>query len=354
MATKKEKPKNKSKPHKGRKKTSHKKTGRKKTKAEIKAENKLKKLKKRAEQAYNSAMGANAKSLDYSGDAFSAKKQTDKVKYTKLAVKYFNKYKAEMKRYKHWHGKIKKATTKKHRVKKSKATNQAAMVSAIERHKKRFTGEGNMAIFPTKRGTKRDIVFFAPVNTESESNSTNVTSYAVDKGAPRKDYARVSSKTVTIDGLIADTNTGTAHDKWRKLRAWHSYHEELTFRGDIYYKHLIISQLDRHFTGFKNTMQVSITFTFVRAAEITTSNKHRKHAKRSKSSKTVAGNRSKKYTSITVKPGDTLWGLSKRYGKSVAWLQKVNHIKNPNRIFAGHPIYVNDRKHKAKSKIRTR
>lgn len=354
MATKKEKPKNKSKPHTGHKKTSHKKTGRKKTKAETKVEKELKRLEEKATQAHHAAMRANTKSLNYGGDALSAKKQADKVKYTKLSVRYFNKYKAEMKRYKYYQGKVKKAKTKKRRVKKSTATDQAAMVSAIERHKKRFTGEGNMAIFPTQKGNERDIVFFAPVNTESESNSTNVTSYAVDKGAPRKDYARFSSKTISIDGLIADSDTGTAHDKWVRLRTWHSHHEELTFRGDIYYKHLIISQLDRQFTGFKNTMQVSITFTFVRAAEITNSNKHRKHAKRSKSSKTVAGNRSKKYTSITIKPGDTLWGLSKRYGKSVAWLQKVNHIKNPNRIFAGNPIYVNDRKHKAKSKIRTK
>lgn len=344
MAAKKEKPKNKSKPH----------TGRKKPKAETKAEKKLKKLEKKATQAYHEAMSANAKSLNYSGDEFSAKKQADKVRYTKLSVKYFHKYKAEIKRYKYWHGKVKKAKARESRVKKSHATNQAAMVSIIERHKKKFTGEGNMAIFPTEKGHKSDIVFFAPVNTESESNSSNVTSYAVDKGAPRKDYARFSSKTVTIDGLIADSHTGTAHDKWRRLRTWHSNHRELTFRGDIYYKHLIISQLDRQFTGYQNTMQVSITFTFVRAAEITTSNKRRKHAKRSKSSKTVAGNRKKKYTAVTIKKGDTLWGLAKRYGTSVSWLQKVNHIKNPNRIFAGTPIYVNDREHKAKSKIRVK
>ena len=237
---------------------------------------------------------------------------------------------------------------------KTPNTDQAAMASLIQEHGKEFTGEGNMAIFPTKNGQESDVVFFAPVNTESESNSSNVTSYAVDQGAPRRDYARFSSKTVTIDGLIADTDTGTAHDKWVKLRTWHSHHEELTFRGDIYYKHLIISQLDRQFTGYQNTMQVSITFTFVRAAEITTSNKKKKHAKRSKSSKTVAGNRKKKYTAVTIKPGDTLWGLAQRYGTSVSWLQKVNHIKNPNRIFAGNPIYVNDSKHKAKSKVRVK
>lgn len=341
---KKEKPKNKSKPHKGRKKT----------KAETKISKKVKDLEKKADDAHRNAMQANKKSLNFAELAFNAKNAQDKAKYSRLTTKYLDKYNAGVKKYKNYKRQISKVRTKKRRVVKTPNTDQAAMASLIQEHGKEFTGEGNMAIFPTKNGQESDVVFFAPVNTESESNSSNVTSYAVDQGAPRKDYARFSSKTVTIDGLIADTDTGTAHDKWVKLRTWHSHHEELTFRGDIYYKHLIISQLDRQFTGYQNTMQVSITFTFVRAAEITTSNKKKKHAKRSKSSKTVAGNRKKKYTAVTIKPGDTLWGLAQRYGTSVSWLQKVNHIKNPNRIFAGNPIYVNDRKHKAKSKVRVK
>lgn len=342
--TNKEKPKNKSKPHKGRKKT----------KAETKISEKVKDLEKKADDVHRNAMQANKKSLNFAELAFNAKNAQDKAKYSRLTAKYLDKYNADIKKYKNYKRQISKARTKKRRVVKTPNTDQAAMASLIQEHEKEFTGEGNMAIFPTKNGQESDVVFFAPVNTESESNSSNVTSYAVDQGAPRKDYARFSSKTVTIDGLIADTDTGTAHDKWVKLRTWHSHHEELTFRGDIYYKHLIISQLDRQFTGYQNTMQVSITFTFVRAAEITTSNKKKKHAKRSKSSKTVAGNRKKKYTAVTIKPGDTLWGLAQRYGTSVSWLQKVNHIKNPNRILAGNPIYVNDRKHKAKSKVRVK
>lgn len=342
---KKEKPKNKSKPRKGRKKT----------KAQIKAERKIKEIKDKADKAHRAAMKANTTAMDYSAKVFNTKDPKLKAKYTKKFEEYMKKYHADMNRYKKYKNQLKPAKTKKKRVNKTKTTDQAAMVSKIEQHKKEFTNEGNMAIFPTLNGTESDIVFFSPTNTESESNSSNITSYAVDQGAPRKDYARFNSKTVTIDGLISDDINGgrTAHDKWVQLRTWHSHHEELTFRGDIYYKHLLISQLDRQFTGFKNTMQVSITFTFVRAAEITTSGK-KKNAKRSKSSKTLAGNRNKNYTAITIKPGDTLWGLSKRYGKSVSWLQKVNKIKNPNRIYAGNLIYVNDKKHKAKSKIRVK
>lgn len=347
--TKKDKPKNKSKPQKGAKR------GRKKSTAHSKINQEIKKLKEDAKKAYSSATKANKQAKSYVKKA--SKKGLSnlaKKKYLRLSKQYKNKYHAELKKYHNYKKKIDSKKGKKKRVVKAKITDQAAMASQIEEHAKKWTNEGNMAIFPTQNGKSSDIVYFSPYNSESESNSSNITSYAVDQGAPRKDYARFSSKTISIDGVISDSDTGTAHDKWVKLRTWHSHHEELTFRGDIYYKHLLISALNRQFTGpgLINQMQVSITFTFVRAAEITTSNKNKKHAKSSKSSKTVAGNRSKKYKAVTIKNGDTLWGFSKKYGKPVSWLQKVNKIKNPNKIYAGNLIYVNDKKHKASSKLR--
>lgn len=341
---KKEKPKNKSKPQTGQKK---------KPTALEKAEANYKKAKSNLDKAKESYRTASKNTAEKEKQWKKTKKEKDKKSYLD-----WNKVKRSRKKAVDRAQKaFDTANTKLSRFKeKQQEKYDNELASAISKHKKSFTGEGNMAIYPTSNsdGGSSNIVFFAPVNSETESNSSNVTSYAVDKGAPRKDYVRFSSKTVTIDGLIADTDTGTAHDKWVRLRTWHSYHRELTFKGDIYYKHLVISQLDRQFTGNQNTMQVTITFTFVRAAEITTSTKKKKNAKTSKSSKTLAGDRNKNYTAITIKKGDTLWGLSKRYGKSVAWLQKVNHIKNPNRIFAGNPIYVNDKEHKAKSKVRVK
>ena len=219
----------------------------------------------------------------------------------------------------------------------TKKNNADAVASAITAQAKKFNNEGNMAIYPTDDAKVANIVFFAPTNTESESNTTNVTSYAVDKGSPREDYARFASKTITIDGFITGKTPAAAHAKWLRLRSWHSNHTKLTFKGDIYYKQLIISQLDRQFTGFGNdTLQVSITFTFVRAAEVKTSS----NKKTSKSSKTTAGSRNKNYTALTVKRGDTLWAFSQKYGKSVDWLQKVNKIKNPNLIYPGQKLRV--------------
>lgn len=42
----------------------------------------------------------------------------------------------------------------------------------------------------------------------------------------------------------------------------------------------------------------------------------------------------------TVKSGDTLWGISRKFGTTVNALVKLNHIKNPNLIYAGDVLYV--------------
>lgn len=312
------------------------KSKRKKTTAEHKASKTVKSLKSQIDKAYSTATKARAESNTYARMAKDAKTAAAKKRYQTRSDNWHKVYQANMKRRAALTKKLKPAKAKKQLVTTAKETDQAAMASAIQEHAKQFTNEGNMAIYPTENGGTSDMVFFAPINTESESNTSNITSWAVDKGAPRSSYARFASKTISINGLISDSDTGDAHSKWVKLRGWHSNHTELTFKGDIYYKHLIMSELSRQFTGFQNTMQVSITFTFVRDAEITIS----KRKKSSKSSKTLAGTRHKLYTAITIKRGDTLWGFSKKYGKSVKWLAQVNHIKNPNLIYAGRKIRV--------------
>ena len=47
-----------------------------------------------------------------------------------------------------------------------------------------------------------------------------------------------------------------------------------------------------------------------------------------------------KYQVITIKRGDTLWALSRKYGTTVQELAKINNIKNPDLIYAGAPLKV--------------
>ena len=41
-----------------------------------------------------------------------------------------------------------------------------------------------------------------------------------------------------------------------------------------------------------------------------------------------------------IKPGDTLWAISRRTGTTVAALVRANHIANPNLIYAGHVLQL--------------
>lgn len=214
------------------------------------------------------------------------------------------------------------------------------IVSTINYHKGRWNNQGNCAIYPSDgKSGAGSIVFISPTDSENESGTNNITSYAVDKGAPRSSYSRVNSDSISVGGILTGENGDKAESQWNLLNTWRMNNRELTYRGDIYNKHLLISNLERDYSpGYVDNLKVTITFAFVRSAEITTTGK--RHKKSSKSSKTTHGNRHKKYSSLTVKSGDTLWALSKKYHKSVSWLARVNQIENPNLIYPGKKIRV--------------
>ena len=306
---------------------------------------------KKAKSAYNKAKSAyekaNTKYFEanevYQYDA--EKRDTARKKGNKVAeAKWQKKINKE---YPKWNA-LKKAKNNKQVAKnKAKKTWDKAKAkdnknytinkinSKIATNKKKWSPQGKAAIFQTS-GSDRTIIYMHPTDTESVTTSSNVTSWAVDKGSPRSNYARISSKQVTVSGVLTEGPDYSALAKYDTLRTWNSRHYELTYKGNIYLKHLIISNLERSYSGFKKDIKVSITFTFVYAAEVTT----KSNSKKSKSKKNTAGNRNSKYTVITIKSGDTLYGLSKKYGKSIAWLQKVNKISNPNLIYAGSKLRV--------------
>ena len=236
----------------------------------------------------------------------------------------------------------------------------AAIADKIAQHNAQFSidpssanNEGHAAIYPSDGS--QEPVYISPSDAESEDTTSNVTSWPVDEGAPRADYVRVASKTVSVGGVITGRNRAEANEKYNKLKSWHNHHKTLTYQGDINYKHLVINDLQNTFSDLRDNLKVSIGFTFIYWAQVTTSTGKNAKKKTSKSSKRVAGSRNKKYTAITVKKGQTLLGIAKRYNTSVKWLQKVNHIKNPNKIDTGEHLYIGKKvDKKAKGKIRVK
>lgn len=300
----------------------------KKTTAYSKAKKDVDKWKKKADAAQKRYKNAEAQAKKYA--------KSNKAK----ATKWERAAKSAKASWKNYSKKLKKAEGKLNKLKKSKAKSNLSKISdKISKHKHKRTGEGNAAIYRSDGGST-DIVYIAPTDSEQGDISTTITTWAVDKGEPRYNHARQSSNQVTVGGIITGKTRAEAQAKLKKLKTWNARQYELTYRGNIYYRHLLISDLSYSYSAdYKTNIKATLTFQFVYTTKITTTGKSTKK-RTSKSSKTVSGSKRKKYTAITIRPGDTLSALGKKYGKSVAWLCKVNKIANPNLIYAGHKLRV--------------
>lgn len=307
-----------------------------------------KKWQKKASSAYKNYKG-------YQEKAKKAKKGSKKKStYTNLATKWKKTHSSAVNRREKAKRTMDKSKAKYDKLQgKIYEDNKSAVADKIANQRQGWHNEGTAAIYRTD-GHSENVVFISPGDGESEDTQATVTSYAVDQGSPRSNYARTNSKTVQVAGIITGETRSDANKKWALLRYWLSRHTELTYKGSFTYHHLILSDAQQSFTTMRDNLKVSLTFTFVYAAEITISTGKNAKTKKSKSSKTTAGTRNKNYTAITIKPGDTLWGLSQKYGKSVAWLQKVNNIKNPNLIYAGRTLYVSEKEKKKSKKMRVK
>lgn len=300
----------------------------KKTTAYTKAKKDVDKWKNKAEAAQKRYKNAEAQAKKYA--------KANKAK----AAKWQRAAKSAKASWKNCSKKLKQSESKLNKLKKSKAKSNLSKISdKISKHKHKHTGEGNAAIYRSDGGST-DIVYIAPTDSEQGDISTTITTWSVDKGEPRYNHARQSSNQVTVGGIITGKTRAEAQAKLKKLKTWNARQYELTYRGNIYYKHLLISDLSYSYSAdYKTNIKATLTFQFVYTTKITTTGKSTKK-RTSKSSKTVSGSKRKKYTAITIRPGDTLWALSKKYGKSIAWLCKVNKISNPNLIYAGNKLRV--------------
>lgn len=265
-------------------------------------------------------------------------KATIAAKYAKLA----NAQKAAYNRY----SKLQKSAESKYQrvAKKAKRLSNLKKISQkISAHKRSASGifEGKAAIYASD-GSSTAIVYISPNDNESQTINNDITSWAVDSGAPMHSFARVSQIEYNASGTITGKTRHEAEVKYAQLRNWAQEHKQLTYTGDQYSPHLMIATLSKSYSAdMAYNLNVSISFSLVYTASIMISPTKRSSIKKtSKSSKAVSGGKSRSYTTITIRPGDTLWALSRKYGKSVVWLQKVNGIKNANLIYAGKKLRV--------------
>lgn len=154
------------------------------------------------------------------------------------------------------------------------------------------------------------------IDSESISNSVDITSYPVEKGSPISDHVQRKPQSINLSGAIIGPDYKS---KLQKLRDIMRSGTPITYVGRATAKDVLISSIeDNRDTSMLNGSYVSIQLQFIRIAK-TPWKKVKNSGKKQKVVK-------KSSTAVyhTIKKGDTYWGLSRKYGTSISQLRKWN------------------------------
>lgn len=167
------------------------------------------------------------------------------------------------------------------------------------------------------------------VEKESVKNAYGYTDNKVEKGLPLTDHVERKPVTLSVNAMLLDTDSTTAYDQYVKLRNWASKGEIVKYVGRNIMD-VAITDIGKD-SDYKvaNGATVSISLKEIR---IGTSKKTS-----SKSSKQKQGSSAKKYH--TVRKGETLSYIAKKYGKTASELKKKNKLKS-NKVKKGKKLLV--------------
>lgn len=299
----------------------------KKMTAEQKIDSEITKFKASVDSYKSKYTKAKASETAMTKRADAATSKARKIYYSDLANKYKAVKDSTRVQYDAKNKQLQSAEAQKSKMDKDKVKkNLATIASNITSHSKKVdagTNEGKVAIFRSD-GQSTDAIYLATTGGESDDTTSDVSSWARDEGSPAKNYARTSGKTVTTTGIITGDTDSESRTKYNKLLQWNSRHYELTYRGKVYYKHLIMTDINRTYDDYATNIKITMTFQFAYTVKVSTSTGTKKTNSNSTSTKTTQGTRSSTYKTITIKSGMTYWALSKTYGKTVKWLESVN------------------------------
>ncbi|EDN9338777.1 LysM peptidoglycan-binding domain-containing protein [Listeria monocytogenes] len=161
------------------------------------------------------------------------------------------------------------------------------------------------------------------VNTnESESSPFTITDNPVETGANVSDHVQRETKTLEISGFLLGA---TAERDYATLKDYAEKGTIVTFRGRVYFKNVLISNLSKSYNTIKNGFEITISLRDLRRASTPWVRKKKKSSGKKQPVKPKK-QPVKKTTAVyvTVKSGDCYWKWWKRYGTSIAQLRKWN------------------------------
>ena len=186
--------------------------------------------------------------------------------------------------------------------------------------------------------------YYIFVETEDVKRGVSISEHPVETGLKLTDNVKREPKVISISGEIIGKK---AAKTLAKIEALHQKGKYVKYVGRNILKNAIITDFD---TGHPNTIKGGCSFS-MEIREIRIAKSPYKPKSKGKSKKTKAGaiqttKKSKKNTKVktyTVKRGDTLWAISKKYygsGAKYNTIVKANKIKNPNLIKVGQKLKI--------------
>ena len=185
---------------------------------------------------------------------------------------------------------------------------------------------------------------YVHVTDEQVVRGVQVTEHAVEKGFPITDNVKPEAKILSITGMIVKADNTPAKTIVDSLESYHKKGKYVKYVGRNSMSNALITKFD---TGHTHQIAGGCTFSMeikevriAKAAYVAKGNKVTgKQTQVTKKKTTTA----KKYH--TVKKGDTLWGIAKKYYGNGAQYTKIFNankslIKNPDLIYVGQKFLI--------------
>lgn len=186
--------------------------------------------------------------------------------------------------------------------------------------------------------------FYVHVTDEQVGRGVQVTEHPIEKGFPITDNVKPEAMTLSLTGEIVKVGNTPAKTIVSSLESYHQKGKYVKYVGRNTLSNALITSFD---TGYTNQISGGCTFSMeikqvriAKAAYVAKGNKVTGKQTQVTKKKTTT---KKRYH--TVKKGDCLWNIAKKYYGNGAQYKKIynankSKIKNPNLIYPGQKLLI--------------
>lgn len=192
-------------------------------------------------------------------------------------------------------------------------------------------------------GTSRLGGYLIHVENEDADIDVDIPTHKVEKGIDLSDHVERKPIVIKLSGLLVRPTSDRVETLVKAIEKMETEGKLLTYEGRRIYKNMLASGLSiKASSKVMNGYQFSLTLTEVRIAQssyVSPKTKAITAPKVQAGRKQAENKKDIKDTSHTVKKGDTYSALAKKYGVTVASLQKLNGY-DPRKIPIGAKLKV--------------